>query len=220
MTGRHTLAGALALAWVAGTAVGDGPGCEWDRFPPSWREGPLTVWAVWNFSSSTPRIPDTLWWFGDGTHLLNGVEVRVDLDPMMEYDDANNRFYNNSDGAQDMRFRVANWETPFNEKDIRMQVSFGGPEGLSPSIYQIEGYQGGETHYGASVDRRVWQTDGYLYEDWHMSPNPFWEEITLAVPGRCWVGSVIIDTRCYPAPGTAVFALCAMGAVAARRRRS
>ena len=65
-----------------------------------------------------------------------------------------------------------------------------------------------------------WQTDGYLYEDWHMSPNPFWEEITLAVPGRCWVGSVIIDTRCYPAPGTAVFALCAMGAVAARRRRS
>lgn len=213
---------ALVCAGLAGAAVAD------DFAPPAWRGQPLSVYAEWDFLTDPmmPGMPQPEQFRVVGG---SGNETLHPQMPIGAVFNLNNLSYNPDlqgwTGGPEMGFidfSLPNWIDMEPRKDVRVQMSYIDPTGMTePLVLLIEAFDQQAmpgTSYQGVFDKVVFQDAMHVYEDWHIMPNPDWEIIKVAVPTGVTLTQVVIDTISWvPAPAT--LAMIALGGVFALRRR-
>jgi len=111
-------------------------------------------------------------------------------------------------------------------KAVRVQVTYFDPFGgglppfieVAPEVGTAE-----ETFVGEVID--LGEDWFFIYEDWHLEPNPDAEWVYIQNPGATnplpnyAISEVVIDTICVPEPATLALVGLGAAALAARRRR-
>jgi hypothetical protein len=217
------LAGALALAWVAGPAIAGI--VLHDTHKPPWRYGPRTVSAEWDFlDDDNPADPERWEWVGDNEgsslHDPNLHRARIQLHDDFDWEPGQfgQGMWRNKSGSElTISFDITNWVYDGASKRLRIQVTY---EGARPETFRVYGWVGNDQHWGQK-DPAQHEWDGYYFEDWTFPDvNPHYEEIILIVPPQTAINQVVIDTQCVPGPGAAAAWGAGFLLLAARRRRA
>ena len=207
---RTTLILTIALAVLSSPSVLVAD----DLNPPSYRGGPLSTSAEWDFL--TDQSPESIQPDGTNVPLVVG-----DAAPILNaefptgapypsgaifgdvlYSSVSNGAYRGGPtGDGILVFNVPNWidEEPF--KRLRLQVTYAGPApgSLVIGFLGVPGTSSGVTVL--RVDRLDIPTSNmlppgmsYFSEDWQIMPNPDWEQVALFLHEGTVVDQVVIDT--------------------------
>lgn len=216
MRDRWTLSSLLLATSLLTTSPISGD----DLNPPSYRGGPLSTSAEWDFL--TAQMPDNIQpdgttvplVIGDAAPLLNAAFPVGAPHPSgatfgdIEWNTTSNGGYRGGpEGDGGLVFNVPNWIDTEPEKRLRLQVTYrGGPP--PTAVFGFLGVPGSSDGVTGGLARRVPDTDpslpnnsAYFYEDWLLYPNPDWEQVVVFVPTGTFVDQVVIDTISGPLTG-------------------
>lgn len=204
------------VAFAAVLAVLTSPSCLFadDLNPPSYRGGPLSTSAEWDFLTDQPSdsiqpdgtsVPLVV---GDAAPLLNAeFPTGAPYPSGAIFGDVS--FSNESNGAYRggpagdgvLVFNVPNWIDMEPYKRLRLQVTYTGPAPTTLVIgfLGVPGSADGVTEL--LVDRLDVASSNmlppgmsYFMEDWQIMPNPDWEQVALFFQAGTIVDQVVIDT--------------------------
>ncbi len=204
-----------------------------DVDPPSWRGGPLSTFAQWEFEIVTddnpPQIVDNPFApFGDGPAPPNVFEAVDDDDPETYLSDFPPGMFGEpgSDGNI-YGGRLPNFIDEEPLKYIRFQVTWLSENPTGPDdrpIVTVEGFEAGVSIPGVLVD----QYDASIFSgglwgavtvyDFELRPNPDFEDFQIATTRPdIYLDQVVVDTISLPEPSS--FLLLGLSSVALLRRR-
>ena len=203
---------ALVPLLLASAALAD------DLNPPSYRGGPLSTSAEWDFltdQSPKPIPPDGTsvpLVVGDAAPLLDAEFPTGAPHPSgatfgdVSWGSTSNGVYRGGPGDDGILvFNVPNWIDTEPYKQLRLQVTYSGPppETLVIGFLGVPGSSDGVTELRAdrldvASSNQLPAGMSYFYEDWLLLPNPDWEQVVLFLRAGTVIDQVVIDTISGP----------------------
>ncbi len=204
------LYGALAFACLASAF----PLFADDLNPPSYRGGPLSTSAEWDFL--TDESPEAIQPDGTSVPLVIGDAASAmdaafptgaphpsgaTFNDVAWTSTSNGGYLGGPAGDGILVFNVPNWIDEEPVKRLRLQVTYSGP----PPSTLVIGFLGVPGTADGVVEFKVDRLDvasavqlpvgmSYFLEDWQIHPNPDWEQVALFLEEGTFVDQVVIDT--------------------------
>ena len=216
----HALKRTASLALVAGLAAATAPAWGDDFNPPPWRGLPYSVEAEWEFLAPPVNpffiTPDSFGTVGGPLYNLNpNILPHADLGIPNDWAwvpaDGDGGLLATNPGGSSIAFNLPNYIDPLPEKWIRIQITYTG----TVSVAEVLGTDNGVLVPGVPVSQGG--VTGQRWFDYHIFPNPDWEQIVLFATEGSVIDQVYIDTISIPAPA-GVLAIAGMGLCWRRRR--
>ncbi|GAB4519503.1 MAG: hypothetical protein Tsb0013_23330 [Phycisphaerales bacterium] len=217
----RTISACFALIMFAGA-----PALADDFAPPEFRGGPRSVYAEWDFSTpftSVDIFPEVFTAVdGPGGTLNMGFQTKAELsatgdwlwvqDPLDPMDGGITP--SSMDEGASLAFKIQNYIDLEPEKLIRIQFTY---QGLPPIIAGMTGFFPDGQSDGVRIGGTIFPNEQQYFDNWIITPNPWWELIEVIVPANTVLDQVVIDTISIPSPSA--FALLGVAGVVALRRR-
>lgn len=175
-----------------------------DIVPPPWRGTGLYTFQEWDFHSPGQIVAD-----GNNTTINPNGNPFVTPGTGVNWTPAFNGGaldgYIGTGGADSfLVFDIPNFVDFEPYKLIRVQINGVWNRDQPPVVDTILGFDN-EVGYNVQVgfDGSDETFPGFhRWEDWHIFPNPNWEQIFINLPQGSFVNQVVIDTTSVPEPGT------------------
>jgi len=118
---------------------------------------------------------------------------------------------------------VPNWIDEEPLKIVRIQISYTGP---APAT-TVQGFVDANSFVHGDSESLISSvsgttTDGLLnhvVDEWHLTPNPDWEAITVFTQAGTFIDQIVIDTISLPEPISLVMVAAPLAAMVLLRRR-
>jgi hypothetical protein len=194
------LAVALVVPWSVATAD--------DLNIPTYRGGPLSVSAQWNYIPGSTILNLTNWSsVGNSdptTYLYPNFTPTSQITP-------NNGIY---------QFQLPNWVDNMPIKYLRLQLAWGGTTASPINIFSqgLDGVNPVVANLVFTSTPQILTSGVYQYFDFTFGPNPDFERVNVQLPANNYLTQAVVDTvSTVPEPATLV--MLGLGALSLIRHR-